>query len=110
MVTKYYAAGIGLKPQTYKRVNEIASCSRIWPITLQQSKEARIARTILASLSDQDLDIAAGLEARGDIALDLTQTRKLFELSSHVGVSLADHVCAPSNGFKPPFMTASARH
>jgi hypothetical protein len=34
MGTQYYAAGIGLKLQTYKRVNEVASCSRIWPITL----------------------------------------------------------------------------
>ena len=99
MVTKYYAAGIGLKPQTYMRVNEIASCSRIWPIILQQSKEARIARTILASLSDQDLHIAAMPGgARQFFNLDLTLTRKFFELASHANASLSDHVCAPSNG------------
>jgi hypothetical protein len=31
--------------------------------------------------------------------LTLTLTRKFFELSGHAGVTLTDHVCAPSNGF-----------
>ena len=30
--------------------------------------------------------------------LDLTWTRKFFELPGHAGVSLSGHVCAPSNG------------
>jgi hypothetical protein len=36
--------------------------------------------------------------ARQYFSLGLTLTRKFFELSGHAGVSLSDHVCAPSNG------------
>ena len=40
-------------------------------------------------------------EACGNIFnLDLTLTRKFFELSGHAGASLTGHVCAPSNGFR----------
>jgi hypothetical protein len=31
--------------------------------------------------------------------LDLTLTRKFFELSGHAGATRTDHVRAPSNGF-----------
>jgi len=40
-------------------------------------------------------------EARGNIFnLDLTLTRKFFELSGHAGATLTGRVCAPSNGFR----------
>ena len=40
-------------------------------------------------------------EARGNIFnLDLTLTRKFFELSGHAHASLADHIGAPSNGIQ----------
>jgi hypothetical protein len=40
-------------------------------------------------------------EARGNIFnLDLTLTRKFFELSGHADASLSDHICAPSNGIQ----------
>ena len=38
--------------------------------------------------------------ARQYFNLDLTLTRKFFELSGHADASLADHVCAPSNGIQ----------
>jgi hypothetical protein len=38
-------------------------------------------------------------EARGNIDLDLSLTRKFFELSGHADASLADRVGASSNGF-----------
>jgi hypothetical protein len=47
-------------------------------------------------------------EARGNIDLDLTLTRKFCRTLGPRGAILTDHVCAPSNGFEPPFMTASA--
>jgi hypothetical protein len=50
-------------------------------------------------LSDQDLHIAAMPGgARQFFNLDLTLTRKFFELASHANASLSDHVFAPSNG------------
>jgi hypothetical protein len=38
--------------------------------------------------------------ARQYFNLDLTLTRKFFELSGHADGSLSDHVCAPSNGIQ----------
>ena len=49
---------------------------------------------------NQDLDIAAMLEAGGNIDLDLTLTRKFCRTLGPRGATLADHACAPSNGFQ----------
>jgi hypothetical protein len=38
--------------------------------------------------------------ARRYFNLDLTLTRKFFELSGHAHASLADHIGAPSNGIQ----------
>jgi hypothetical protein len=38
--------------------------------------------------------------------LTSTLTRKFLELSRHAGEIRKDRVCAPSNGFRPPFMTS----
>ena len=64
-----------------------------------KAKKRGSCESILASLSDQDLHIAAMPGgARQFFNLDLTLTRKFFELASHANASLSDHVCAPSNG------------
>jgi hypothetical protein len=39
-------------------------------------------------------------EARGNIDLDLTLTRKFCRTLGPRGATLTDHVCAPSNGFR----------
>src|SRR5262245_6973402 len=39
-------------------------------------------------------------EARGNIDLDLTLTRKFCRTLGPRGATLTDHVCAPSNGFQ----------
>jgi len=41
IATQYYAAGIGLKSRTCERVNEVASCSRIWPIVKTKKRGSR---------------------------------------------------------------------
>jgi hypothetical protein len=40
------------------------------------------------------------------LILTSTLTRKFLELSRHAGEIRKDRVCAPSNGFWPPFMTS----
>ena len=49
-------------------------------------------------------------EALGNIGLDLTLTRKFFELSGHAARSSRIASTHHQTVFEPPFMTASARH
>jgi hypothetical protein len=49
-------------------------------------------------------------EARGNIDLDLTLTRKFFELSGHAARSSRIASTHHQTVFEPPFMTASARY
>jgi len=49
-------------------------------------------------------------EARGNIDLDLTLTRKFFELSGHAARSSRIATTHHQTVFEPPFMTASARY
>jgi len=69
-----------------------------------QNKEARIAWTILAALSDLDLDIAAVPGgARQYWSWPHTDPKVLGTLAPRRR-DPTDRVCAPSNGFRPPFM------
>ena len=99
IATQYYAAGIGLKSQTRERVNEVASYARIWPIVKTKKRGSRERSSPPCQIRTFILPRCP--EARGNnFYLDLTLTRKFFELPGHTDASLSDHVCAPSNGIQ----------
>ena len=82
----------------YMRASDhgVAPSLRIWPITTKKrgSRERSSPPCQIRTL------ILPRAERRAAILfLTSTQTQKFFELSGHAGVSLTDHVCAPSNGF-----------
>src|SRR5262249_36365433 len=89
--------GIGLNSQGSERENEVASCSRIWPITKPRSED-RVNDPRLPVRSGPSYCRDARRRAAILLVLALTLTRKFFELSGHADASLSDHVCAPSNG------------
>jgi hypothetical protein len=94
-----HAAGIGLKSQTRERVNEVASYARIWPIVKTKKRGSRERSSPPCQIRTFILPRCP--EARGNnFYLDLTLTRKFFELPGHTDASLSDHVCAPSNGIQ----------
>src|SRR5262245_49998205 len=99
-----HSADIGLS-RKYERVT-IASCLRIWPIT---NKKRGPRERSSPPCQFKTLILLRCPEARGNIDLDLTLTRKFCRTPGPRGATLTDHVCAPSNGFKPPFMTATAQ-
>src|SRR5215813_1126991 len=75
----------------------VAPSGRIWPIATKK-RGSRERSSLPCQIRTSILPRSP--EARGNIVLDLTQTRKFFELPGHAGASLADHVRAPSNGFQ----------
>jgi hypothetical protein len=94
-----HAAGIGLKSQTREPVNEVASYARIWPIVKTKKRGSRERSSPPCQIRTFILPRCP--EARGNnFYLDLTLTRKFFELPGHTDASLSDHVCAPSNGIQ----------
>jgi hypothetical protein len=74
-----------------------ASCLRIWPIT---NKKRGSRERSSPPCQVRTLILPRCPEARGNIDLDLTLTRKFLRTRGPRGATLTDHVCAPSNGFR----------
>jgi hypothetical protein len=77
--------------------NWVASCLRIWP---NKAKKRGSRERSPPPCQIKTLILPRCPEARGNIDLDLTLTRKFFRTLGPRGVTLADHVYAPSNGFR----------
>jgi hypothetical protein len=75
----------------------IALCLRIWP---NKAKKRGSRERSSPPCQVRTLILPRCPEARGNIDLDLTLTRKFCRTLVPRGATLTDHVCAPSNGFR----------